>query len=226
MSEEAQADYPGNSFKPTVESRIADAIEPEEGKGKEEVKKVISGRVLEKKTPWYKKVSSAFTGDDAKSIGQYVIFDVAIPAIRDLAFDMIKEGAQRAFYPTNGGSYQPSRGYAGRTNYGGYSANGTRDYTPGGVNNGPTKVRVQNAHSFTDIFLESRGDAEIVLKEMADAIVNYGEVTVADFLKLVGRKADFTDDGYGWTDLRQLGNPKHTRNGWQIILDRPEQLVG
>ena len=217
MSEDLKLDYPGNSFLPP------DPVE-EEKNDKEEVKKVISGRVLEKKTPWYKKVSNAFTGDDAKSIGQYVIFDVAIPAIRDLAFDMIKEGAQRAFYPSNGGYDRGPSRYGGRTNYGGYSANGTRDYNPN--SSGPAKVRVQTAHNFNDIFLESRGDAEIVLKEMADSIRSYGEVSVGDLLKLVGRIPEFTDNGYGWTDLRDLGTPRQTRNGWQLQLGRPEQLAG
>src|SRR4030095_11255684 len=80
-----RTDYSGNS----------DAEKEE----KKEVKSVITGKVVDTgKKKWYKRLSESITGDDAKSVVGYVIFDVAVPALRDMAFDIVKEGAQRAFY--------------------------------------------------------------------------------------------------------------------------------
>ena len=54
---------------------------------------------------------------------------------------------------------------------------------------------------------------------MDDLIETYGLVSVADFYDLVGVTGDYTDNKYGWTDLRNA-NVIRVRDGYMIKLPR------
>ena len=50
--------------------------------------------------------------------------------------------------------------------------------------------------------MDSRGEAEEVFSKMQDLISEYGLVSVADFYDIVGIKGNYTDNRYGWTNIR------------------------
>jgi hypothetical protein len=83
--------------------------------------------------------------------------------------------------------------------------------------------RARATHDFEEIIFPSRTDAEAVLTSLFDTLELYNEVKLSEFYELAGISGNFTDERYGWTDLRG-SRPVRTRNGWLLDLPRPEQL--
>lgn len=74
------------------------------------------------------------------------------------------------------------------------------------------------AHDFDEIVLETRGDAEIVIEKLRDTLAQYDVVTVADLYDLVGITGSFTDNKWGWYNLRDA-RVSPVRGGY--LLDLP-----
>ena len=74
-----------------------------------------------------------------------------------------------------------------------------------------------------DIIIENRGDAEEVLVRMDELIATYGLVSVADFYDLVGVSGNYTDNKYGWTDIRGATTVR-VGDGYMIKLPRVKPL--
>jgi hypothetical protein len=210
-----RTDYSGNS-----------ELEKEEAK-KKEVKSVITGKTVDTgKKKWHKRLAESITGDDARSVVGYVIFDVAVPALRDMAFDIVKEGAQRAFYgesaPRN--SRSSTRSGAVRTNYGRAYAKAQGE--PIRANSDRTiSKRARSSHDFREIAYENRADVEMVMDELLEGIREYGEATVEDYYKLSQIEPSWADRGWGWTEVNDIGQPRRTRDGWMLELNAPRELL-
>ena len=69
------------------------------------------------------------------------------------------------------------------------------------------------------LLLESRGEAEDVLERMDELIATYQVVSVADFYDLVGVSGNYTDNKYGWTDIRNASVIR-VRDGYMIKLPK------
>lgn len=210
-----RTDYAGNSD-----------TEKEETKEKREVTSVISGKVVDTgKKKWYRRLSESITGDDAKSVVSYVILDVAVPALRDMAFDIVKEGAQRAFYgeatPRNSRS---TRSGAVRTNYGAAYKTASGGGEPIRKEREMSK-RARSTHDFREIAYENRADVEMVMDELLEAIRDYGEASVADYYKLSEIEPTWADNRWGWTEANDIGHPRRTRDGWMLELNAPRELT-
>ena len=54
-----------------------------------------------------------------------------------------------------------------------------------------------------------------MLTRMDEMIDTYGAVSVADFYEMVGITGEYTDNNYGWTDLRSA-YVSRTRDGFII----------
>lgn len=74
-------------------------------------------------------------------------------------------------------------------------------------------------YDYDDIILESRGEAEDVLERMDELIATYQLVSVADFYDLVGVSGNYTDNKYGWTDIRNASVIR-VRDGYMIKLPK------
>jgi hypothetical protein len=79
-------------------------------------------------------------------------------------------------------------------------------------------------HDFSDIILASRADAEDVLDRLRDLINQYEMATVSDLYDLVGLTGEFTDDKWGWYDLRSAA-VQAVRGGYLLRLPRTQPLT-
>lgn len=68
-----------------------------------------------------------------------------------------------------------------------------------------------------DIILDSRETAENVLNASKEIINEYGFVTVADMYDLVGLNATYTEEKYGWVDLKEAKIIR-VRSGYKLVL--------
>lgn len=70
-----------------------------------------------------------------------------------------------------------------------------------------------------DILIPTRGEAEDVLDCLQDIINKYDSVSIADYKELVGVDTSFTDNKYGWTNIRNA-QVKRCRDGYVIKMPR------
>ena len=105
-----------------------------------------------------------------------------------------------------------------RTNYGSvYRSVGTaqtREVSPRG----------RSTHDFTEIILESRAEADLILDQMSFLLEEYGAVTVADLYASAGVSGvTFVDQQFGWESLAKAG-VRHIREGFLIDLPPAKKL--
>ena len=204
---------PGNSHKsrePVKE--VAPRVKPD---------KVIVGKVVETKTPWWKRAARSMVAEDATSVGDYILMDVVIPNLKNLALDVLNQGAQRAMF---GGSIQQrgrghrsgvfgSNGSSLRTRYHDVPSERPRTFTPA----------ERSTHDFSNYVLETRDEALRVIVALDELITEYGQASVADLYDILGITRDYPDLKWGWTNLSQA-DVRQVRNGYVLDLPRTEQL--
>jgi len=205
------SEFPPNSARAKMESS-----EPETPEDKK-VEAVVTGEVKRRKKPLGKRFHETFFGGDAKGTAQYVIFSVLIPAAKDMLVEAGAQGIEKLVYGESKrrGSY---RGVAptGRIAYHQMTPS---DRPPPAQTISP---RARARHEFDEIILQSRGEAEEVLDRMFDLLSRYDSVSVADLYELTGVQSAYTDQKWGWTDLR--GSSVHRTRAGGFLLDLPEPI--
>lgn len=183
----------------------------------EPVQKIIEGKVIVRKKPWYRRAANSMVADDASSIGEFVLTDVVIPAFKNLIADVVMQGTGRVLY---GSTYRGgrSRGVMGerpslRTRYDQMSEPSSRRLSS----------RDRATHNFADITLATRGEALEVLDGLLERVSRFGQASVSDMYDFVGYSGSFADRRYGWTDLRDA-DIRQVRDGFMLDLPRPELL--
>lgn len=201
----------GNSHK----SREADA---EKTADREPIEKMVEGKVISRKMPWYKKLGRSMLADDAGNVGEYVLSDVIIPAAKNLIVDMIGQSVERMLFGTSRGRIRRSPlglSLRDQVNYSRVSS----DREP----RRPISREARARHDFNEIVLENRSEAIEVVEALVDRIVRYGAVTVADLYDFVGTTGSFADQRWGWTDLA-TADVRQVPGGFLLDLPAPEPI--
>lgn len=199
-----QMDFPSNSHKSKEETK----------KQEKKVEKVTSGKVVKQKKSLGKKFAETFLGDNIESVSSYIIYDIIIPAAKNMISDTVSNGIEMLLFgQTRGSRTRRDRGksYVSYSNY--YK---DRDR----YRDRQISQRNRARHNFDDIILESRGEAEEVLSHLVDLTEDYGMASVADLYDLVGVTSNFTDNKYGWDNLSS-GRVVPVRGGYLLELPRP-----
>lgn len=177
-----------------------------------------------RKKPLGSKIAETFTGDDVSSVSDYVIFDVVVPAFKNLLFDVVSEGSRRMLFgATGGGRSIASTTRGGHTPYNRIAAKGA------GViaSDAPRSISrtARATHDFRELVFETRGEAEVILERLREALAEYDNVTVADMYELAQITAGFTDHNWGWvgTDLNQA-RVKPVSAGYLLDMPVPREL--
>lgn len=206
----ASAGIPGNSHKLRTEKQEPDP--------RPKLEKVISGKVVTRKPNVFKRFARGFIADDAQTVGDFIMTDVVIPAVKNLLSDIINQGSNRVLY----GHSRP-RGRSGLGMGSNISSLRTRyDNVPEARrSNMSTGARAR--HDFREIVLESRQDALSILQALEAQIAEYGHATVADLYDLIEVTSSFTDRRWGWLDLSNA-DISQNRDGYRLDLPSPEAL--
>lgn len=199
-----QMEYPSNNHK----KKKVD-VKPEK-----KVERVTSGKVVKQKKSLGKKFTETFLGDNIESVSSYIIYDVIIPAAKNMVSDTVSNGIEMLLFGQTRGSRTRRDRDKSYVSYSNYYNDRDRDK--------PRQVSQRNRarHNFDDIILESRGEAEEVLSHLVDLTEDYGMASVADLYDLVGVTSNFTDNKYGWDNLAS-GRVVPVRGGYLLELPRP-----
>ncbi len=172
--------------------------------------KVVHGKVKTKSNN-ARKITDIFISEDAANVKNYIIMDVIVPSIKKAIYDLIVGTLDMSLYGGRGsGGKRPT---ADKISYRDYSSASRRDDRSYG------STRTASGYTYDDIVVETRGEAESVLARMDEIMEEYEQVRVADLYDLVGISGDYTDNKYGWTNIRNA-RVVRTRDGYKIEMPR------
>lgn len=202
MTENPGLGYPSNSHK----AREKKAEPPAKN-----VERVTQGEAIQRRKPLGRKLAETFTGDDARSAGTYILMEVMVPALKNMISDAVSQGVERILF---GDSRPRTSSRTGYTNYNKlYSSTERRTISP----------RARARHDFGEIVLATRADAEEVLERITALIEQYSVASVSDLYELVGITGNYTDDKWGWSDIRGA-RVRAVREGFLLDLPQPHPL--
>jgi hypothetical protein len=209
-------EFPANSKR----SREQTTTEADEKK----VAKVVEGRVVRRKKSPGKRFGEMFVSGDSKSVGQYVLMDVLLPAARDAIADAVSQGVERLIFGEarsssrrTGARPSGSAGPGGHISYNRFSQN--RPAEP------RMTQRARATHNFDEVVLATRAEAEEVLDRLFDLIAKYEMATVSDLYDLIGEQSSFVDEKWGWTDIRDA-SIRRIRDGYLLDMPKPVTIDG
>lgn len=214
----AEVNFPGNSHR-SKEPAKDETVVIKKDKKIEPI--VLAGTVVQQKPSLGRRIAATFSGDDARTVGTYVLFEVLLPAAKTMISDAASQGVERLLF----GDGRPSRGRSGGsgyTSYGSYhqaSKLASRREEPRQAAAPSRKVGA----AFEGIILTTRGEAEEVLDRLQMLIDEYDVASVADLYQLVEITGSFTDDKWGWASIAGSG-VRRVREGYALDLPRPMAL--
>lgn len=208
------AEYKSNSH------RSKEALNEKENKvevlDKKKVEKVTNGTVKTKKKSEIHKWTDIFLAEDVTNVKNYIIDEVLLPAAKKAVSDIVTNGIDMLLY---GETRNRTKEKGSRISYSKYYDERDRyDRRDRDRDRGRSR-RVRSGYDYDDIILETRGEAEDVLDRMDDLLDTYGIVSVADLYDLVGIQGNYTDNKYGWTNLRNA-DVQRIRDGYLLKLPK------
>lgn len=183
---------------------------------KPKLEKRFNGEVKVRKKSTARKLAEVFLSEDVPNVGDYLIFDLLVPAIKDTVVNILTGGVEMLFYGKAGNRTAKRK-------------NGTvvtydQMYTGGGRGISAPRSSSRSVYDVMDVIFEDRGKAELVLDQLMEAISMYGEATVHGFYDACGvSTTSYNDDYWGWKNL-QGAIVTRARGGWVINMPEPQQL--
>lgn len=193
-------------YKPNSHKYKAEQAAKQNEQYEKKIEKVVSGTAKTKKKSEMSKIKDIFISEDASNVKSYVLMDVLIPAAKKAVSDIVTNGIDMILYGEAGGNRR--RAPSERVSY--------RRYYDQRDDRSINRVRTRTGYSYDDIIVADRGEAEEVLSRMDELIDQYGVVSVGDLYDLVGLTGNYTDQKYGWTNIR-TAEPQRLRDGGYVL---------
>ena len=169
------------------------------------IEKIVRGNVVAKKKGTIQKLAELIIPEDVENVKSYILEDVIAPTIKDAILDVVK-----AVLGMSGRGSDRMARRASKVSYRSYYEDDRRPYE---------RPKAKTGYEYDDILLDDRKDAEEVLARMDELIDTYGIVSVADLYDLVGITGSYTDNKYGWTDIRSAAVVR-AGDGYMIKLPK------
>ena len=191
-----------------MENYQSNSFKSKELEGKQPEKKLtkVANAKLKKKSE-IQKIAETFVAEDLNKVKNAVLMDVIVPAVKKVISDIVTNGIDMLLYGEvkhNKTTTTSKIGYNSMYN---------------SQNQANTARVARSSYIYNDIILSSRGEAEEVLNQMNEIIGTYGVVSVADLCEIVGVTGEFTDNKYGWSDIRDA-YVERGKDGYMLKLPR------
>lgn len=159
------------------------------------------------------KFASNFVNEDAKNIKSYIFGEVIIPAIKKLIYEGVSNTLDMILYGSVGHHKDRDR-RGGSVTYKSYSS-----YYDDRDRHEQRRRSYDDYDLDEDPIFETRGDAELCLDELDNALDRYKILSVADFKDICRMRSTYTDNRYGWTNINSA-KVVHIRDGWTIRMPK------
>lgn len=184
--------------------------------GPKDIKANVKAKV--KKESFRSKLKRAFFGDNVENVGDYMFFDVGVPAFKATISDMIGNGIEVLLFGEARGRRRDRGTDYARVSRDRDSRRDRYDYDRDRSDNRSTTYR--------DIYFENKSDAQKFIADVYDYVKDYGRISVSVYMSIGGLTSTSWDDNHkGWykEDLANLGLIR-TRYGWEIDAPRPQRM--
>lgn len=194
-----------------------------------QIAKVTKGKVTQRKKPIGKRFAEAFGAQEGQGVMDYILYDIVVPAVKNMLLDSIADGAEMALFGEVRSRRRRSNGGGGsRYQYDKVSYRNDRDdrYSRSRRDRFDDRQDARpraNIRDYEDIVFGSKADAEEVISGMIDTIEMYDQVTIADLYDMAGVTPEYTYGNYGWTNL-STATVVRNRDGYVLNLPRPIAL--
>lgn len=182
---------------------------------KRDIQKVTKGAVKVQKKGAVESAIDAFVKEDIPNIKKYLVTDVIIPTIKNTIWDAFTNTLDMILFNGTGQSRNNGPG-SSRVPYVSYNKCSSNNRAGNSRDSEPRRAR----YDFSYITFQSKQDADEVLRQMDAIMETYNLVRVADLYDLIGESCDYTDQKYGWQNIRNA-RVVHSRNGYYIELPKP-----
>lgn len=161
--------------------------------------------------------ASSFFESTAKEVGEYLLWDVLLPAAKEGLYSLVDGGISMMLFGEERNRRGPTKQKGNYTSYNSmYDERDTRVVTrkrPSGRGREPLIIDSL-----------SREEAYDLQESILDEFNAYDCVDVKYVYQAAGIKdTDWTDGQWGWISLRGM-TVEHTRYGWQLRLPAPIRL--
>lgn len=196
---------------------------PNNEAAKKNIERVTSGEVIRKKKSLRKQFAETFVAGDMKTAVRYVMFDVLLPAAKDMVVEAGSAGIEKLIFGESRRRRTMSTPQSGPTGY--VSYNRYSGPMGSGLQSAQRAIsrQARARHDFDEIVLDSRAEAEEVIDRLYEVVNSYDSASVADLYELVGLASNHTDHKWGWTSLHGSGVSR-IRDGYLLDLPDPEPL--
>lgn len=196
-------------------------------KERPKVQSVVTGGATKKKRSLGNRIAEVFTGDDARSVGNYVVMDVVIPSAKNLFADALTTAVERFFFGDGRNQHRRGSGssYGPYTPYNRMGSSSRQTGAPPWRTDDRREMspRGRATHNFQEVIIDNRQEAGMVLDTLIEMIQMYEVATVADMYEASNITPEFSDRQWGWTDLSDAQIVR-VREGWMIQVPRPIPL--
>lgn len=203
---------------------------PTKTTNKREITRVTKGIVKKHPKSLSRKIAAIFLEDENRTVGSYIIEDVLIPAGKDMFFELIRSGADSIKYGFERMLFNDDRRFirrndrrGGYTPYASFYRDDTRRSNRSNNSNRSMSQRSRAQHDFDEIEIETRGEAEHVIRELNQLILDYRTASVEDLYQLVGVESTYIDRRFGWNEPLVKVRPIRTRGG-RYLLNLPAPI--
>lgn len=188
-------------------------------------KVALKGTVVAKRPSFFSKLKETFIADDARDVGDYIVWDIIVPTIRRTIRDVIVGSADRIFLGTTSPSgssvlYRERGVTKVRTDYATVSTGAKKIKSTADSNRPNTQRSPRVNFHLNEIVFDNYNDAAAVLEKLVDYLDTYGTVSVDDYFDLIGQSSDYTAQNWGWTSLSSA-TIVNTYGGYFIKLPNP-----
>ena len=197
--------------------------------GKPRKKSIVKAPVQKKKRNLMERLVLGILGPDGiPAISNYLGKEIVMPAIKNIVVDSITSGINMAVFKGENRGSSPHSGYSQnpyqtqRTNYNqNYRPQQTQYNRPTQQQQAPVNIPARRNTLF---IIQDRREAEQVLTALIDTIAQYGSVTLADYLDLIGEEPVYTDNTVGWFNLN-AATVGPVRGGRGFVINLPDPVT-
>lgn len=163
---------------------------------------VVQGEVVAEKPGLKTSFRKMFTGEHVKTIFEFIGMSVILPSLKSMVFDSITKGTEKALFGEDSSRYNQASRVTGPIQYSMISTQNARGQTNQLRALSPSRDGRDDRRQAEVWVIPSRGEAELVLDSLEMQIKQYGRATVADYYELINKTSLYTDNNWGWVDLR------------------------
>lgn len=186
-----------------------------------EIQAVVMNPGRVRKTPGGRRFLETFFQADARTTWTSMIWETFFPNLRDNIEDSVHNGISTLFGGTGSGFRQNRRAPRnGGSIISKHNPDRVLSSRGGVVERFTTEDRANQ--NFRVIEIDSRAEAEEVLRQMNLLIDEYDQVALAEFYQMVKVTPAHTDYKYGWYDI---GGTKVVHSRGYYFLDLPDPVV-